>query len=199
MPLTISLACGRQHLDQLRIQDQERGMFGFACLAGKSRRLSASALAIAMIAASSPTVAQRAAATAEGGFAALAGTWSGGGTISTSGGSTERIRCRVSYAVSPSGSGLNQDLRCASDSYNFQVSSNIQNQGGALSGTWTEVTRNATGSVSGRMSGGTIQVAVTGPAFTAGLSIDTRGNKQSVSIRPRGADITDVSVSLTRN
>jgi hypothetical protein len=163
------------------------------------RFLAPAAFVAASLAFVSPSPAQRAAEAAEGGFAALAGTWSGGGTISTSRGGSERIRCRVSYAVSPSGSGLNQDLRCASDSYNFQVSSNIQNQAGALSGTWTEVTRNASGSVSGRMSGGSIQVAVNGPGFTAGLSITTRGNSQSVNIRPSGADITEVSVNLKRN
>jgi hypothetical protein len=162
------------------------------------RFLAPAAFVAASLALVSASPAQRAAEAAEG-FGALAGTWSGGGTISTSRGGSERIRCRVSYAVSPSGSGLNQDLRCASDSYNFQVSSNIQNQGGALSGTWTEVTRNASGSVSGRMSGGSIQVAVNGPGFTAGLSITTRGNSQSVNIRPSGTDITEVSVNLKRN
>jgi len=162
------------------------------------RFLAPAAFIAASLAPVSPGSAQRAAEAAEG-FAALAGTWSGGGTITTTNGGSERIRCRVSYAVSPSGTGLQQELRCASDSYNFQVSSNIQNQGGALSGTWTEVTRSASGTVSGRVSGGSIQVAVNGPGFTAGLSITTRGNSQSVSIRPRGADIADVSVSLKRN
>ena len=147
----------------------------------------------------SPSSAQRRAEPAEGGFAPLAGSWSGAGTITTKTGQ-ERIRCRVTYSVAPSGAGMRQDLRCASDSYNFQVASDIQNQGGGrLAGTWTEVTRNASGSVSGQMSGGSIQVAVTGPGFTAGLSISTRGNSQSVDIRPNGTDIVDVSVNLKRN
>jgi hypothetical protein len=94
---------------------------------------------------------------------------------------------------------LHQDLRCASDSYNFQVASDIVNQGGALSGTWSEVTRQVSGNVSGRMGGGAIQVAVSGPGFSAGLSIETSGNRQSVTIRPSGGDIRDVSVSLMRS
>ena len=142
----------------------------------------------------SPTLAQRA---GDGGFGALAGSWVGAGTISTSNGS-ERIRCRVNYAVS-GGNSLHQDLRCASDSYNFQVASDIVDQGGAISGTWTEVTRGVSGNVSGRMGGGSIQVAVSGPAFSAGLSISTSGNRQSVSIRPSAGDIRDVSVNLMKS
>ena len=171
-------------------------MFRFAYVGGSSRRIVAVGLALALSAAA-PALAQRAAA-AESGFGGVAGTWSGAGTISTASGNTERIRCRVNYTLTGGGNGLHQDLRCASDSYNFQVASDIVNQGGAISGTWSEVTRGVTGNVSGRMSGGAIQVSVTGPAFSAGLSISTSGSRQTVMIRPSGGDIRDVSVSLLK-
>jgi len=130
-------------------------------------------------------------------FAGLAGSWAGSGTISTINGS-ERIRCRVSYALSAA-NAVHQDLRCASDSYNFQVSSNIVDQGGTISGTWSEVTRQVSGNVSGRVGGGTIQAAVSGAGFTAGLSISTSGNRQSVTIQPSGGDVRAVSVNLMRS
>ena len=157
------------------------------------RVILAGAAVIAGMAASSPALAQR----GEGGFGPFAGSWVGSGTISTINGS-ERIRCRVSYAVG-GGNSLSQDLRCASDSYNFQVSSNIVNQGGAISGTWSEVTRQVSGNVSGRLGDGTLQASVSGPGFSAGLSISTSGNRQSVTIRPSGGDIRDVSVNLMRS
>jgi hypothetical protein len=173
-------------------------MSGFIDFQSKQPRWSrAGLLATALIMAGSAAVTERAVAAAEG-FGGLAGSWSGAGTISTTSGNSERIRCRVSYSVTPTGTGLHQDLRCASDSYNFQVSSDLINQGGSLSGTWTEVTRQASGNVSGRVNGSNIQVAVSGPAFSAGLSIVTSGNKQSVNIRPRGGDIAEVSLSLSR-
>jgi hypothetical protein len=131
------------------------------------------------------------------GLAQFAGSWIGQGTISTTNGS-ERIRCRVNYSLAGANT-LHQDLRCASDSYNFQVAADIVDQGGAISGTWTEVTRGVSGNVSGRMGGGSIQVAVSGPAFSAGLSISTSCNRQSVSIRPSAGDIRDVSVSLMKS
>jgi hypothetical protein len=153
----------------------------------------AGAASMTLVALAPPALAQR----ADAGFGQFTGSWVGQGTISTTNGS-ERIRCRVSYALRAA-NALHQDLRCASDSYNFQVASDIVSQGGSLSGTWSELTRQVSGNVSGRMSGGDIQASVSGPAFTAGLSISTSGNRQSVTIRPSGGDIRDVSVSLMRS
>ena len=82
---------------------------------------------------------------------------------------------------------------------NFQVSNNIVDQGGTSSGTWSEVTRQVSGNVSGRVGGGTMQAAVSGAGFTAGLSISTSGNRQSVTIQPSGGDVRAVSVNLMRS
>jgi hypothetical protein len=48
-----------------------------------------------------------------GPFLGLSGHWSGAGTITMKNGATERIRCRVAYAVNAAGKGLQQRLRCA--------------------------------------------------------------------------------------
>src|ERR1700761_6115731 len=77
-------------------------------------------------------------AQAGGPFAGMAGFWSGGGTVTLDDGSTERIRCRASYAVGGGGNGLQQTLTCASDSYKFNLTSNVTAQGPAISGTWSE-------------------------------------------------------------
>ena len=84
-----------------------------------------------------------------GAFAGMAGNWSGGGTVTLDDGSTERIRCRASYAVSAGGNGLNQTLICASDSYKFNLAANVVAEGGALSGTWSESSRNVNGTLRG--------------------------------------------------
>ena len=44
-----------------------------------------------------------------GAFAGMAGNWSGGGTITLDDGSTERIRCRATYAVRADGNGHQPD------------------------------------------------------------------------------------------
>jgi hypothetical protein len=127
-------------------------------------------------------------------FAGMAGNWSGAGTVQLDDGSTERIRCRATYAVGGGGEGLNQNLTCASDSYKFNLSSNVVAQRGALSGTWSESSRGINGNLEGRVGGGVFQVIANAPGFTANLTLTTRGNKQSVVIKAetgfRGANIT---------
>lgn len=131
-------------------------------------------------------------------FAAMAGSWSGGGVLSTSDGAQERLRCRASYDVGGSGAELHLNLRCASASYNFDLASNVQYRGGAISGDWSEASRNASGTISGRAAGGHIDASATGPSFSAGLSLTTRGSRQTVSIRPQGSNITGVTLALDR-
>jgi hypothetical protein len=133
-----------------------------------------------------------------GPFAGLAGVWSGGGTVTLDDGSTERIRCRATYAVGGGGTGLNQSLTCASDSYRFNLAGNVVSQGGALSGTWSESSRGINGSLEGRGANGNFQLIASAPGFSANLSVTTRGNRQSVVIRSDSA-FRGASISLSRS
>jgi hypothetical protein len=133
-----------------------------------------------------------------GPFAGLAGAWSGGGTVELVGGPRERIRCRATYAVSQAGNGLHQTLRCASDSYRFDLSSNILNQAGVLSGTWAETSRNIQGVLIGAAQGGRFQVNVTGPGFIANVSLTTQGDRQSVVITAQSVQSAGATITLTR-
>ena len=131
-----------------------------------------------------------------GPFAPLAGTWSGEGTITTSNGGGERIRCRARYTVGEGGRAFQQALTCASDSYKFEISSNVETDGTRVTGTWSEATRGVSGNLSGRISGPNISAIVDGPGFSAGVAVNTRGKSQSVNIKPGGTDVTDVTVNL---
>jgi hypothetical protein len=140
------------------------------------------------------------AANAEGPFASFAGNWRGDGKISLSDGSKESIRCRVAYSITGAGAVLTQELTCASQSYKFNVSSKVQAQAGALTGSWTETSRNVTGAVSGKVTEGLILATVSGGVFSAGLSLAIRGNMQYVQIKPQGAtDVVDVSVAFRKS
>jgi hypothetical protein len=133
-----------------------------------------------------------------GPFAGLAGVWSGGGTVTLDDGSTERIRCRATYAVGAGGNGLNQSLTCASDSYRFNLASNVVANNGSLSGTWSESSRNVSGNLEGRGSNGNFQVVASAPGFSASISLTTRGNKQSVTIRAE-SQFRGAVISLSRS
>lgn len=131
-------------------------------------------------------------------FAGMAGVWTGSGNISLEGGAKERIRCKATYAVSGDGTGLNQALLCASDSYKFELKSNVVARGNALSGQWTETTRNVSGDLQGSSSGGKFNVNVSAPGFDAKLTLTTTGNKQAVSIASDG-QFKGVNITLTRS
>jgi hypothetical protein len=131
-------------------------------------------------------------------FIAMAGTWSGGGLLSTSDGQQEQLRCRASYDVAGSGEQLRLNLTCASASYKFDLASEVEYRGGAIRGSWTEASRNASGTLSGRAAGDHVEAAARGDSFSASLSLTTRGGRQTVTIQPQGTNITSVSLALNR-
>jgi hypothetical protein len=132
-----------------------------------------------------------------GPFAGFDGAWAGNGTVSLSDGSTEHIRCKATYSIDGTGKALTQSLRCASDSYKFDLSSNVSSQGNNVSGTWSEASRNVFGNLQGRVGDGTIDVFVEAAGFAANLTLTTRGNKQTVQISSKG-EIRGVAITMTK-
>jgi hypothetical protein len=163
----------------------------------RTRALIGTGFAAALSLAGSPSHAQRA-TTGSGPFGELSGTWSGNGTITLSSGTRERIRCRSAYVVGNGGNNLQLRLRCASDSYTFDLNSNVNHTSGAISGSWSETTRNVAGSLSGRASANEIQARVDSPSFSANLTLTTRGDRQTVAIESRGSELAAVSIALRR-
>lgn len=127
-----------------------------------------------------------------GPFAPLAGSWSGGGTVILDDGSTERIRCRAKYA--PIGPTMELSLTCASDAYKFNLAANVLSDGSAITGSWSEASRNISGSLLGRGGGGNFEVVASAAGFNANIALKTTGNKQIVTMRAdsqfRGANIS---------
>src|SRR6266700_3097975 len=104
-----------------------------------------------------------------GPFEGFDGAWSGNGTVALSDGTTERIRCKADYKVNGTGLGLKQSLRCASDSYKFDLTSDVTSQGDRISGNWSEASRNVFGNLQGTAGGGRIEVFVEANGFAANL------------------------------
>jgi hypothetical protein len=130
-------------------------------------------------------------------FAGFAGNWSGKGTITLSDGAKENLRCKASYRVDRTGRTMNQSLRCASDSYRFDLSSDVVSHGSEITGQWSEASRDLFGSLRGRAAGGEIEVFVQAAGFAANLTIRTQGNRQSVRITSKG-EIRNVSITMVR-
>jgi len=133
-----------------------------------------------------------------GPFVGFDGTWTGNGTVALSDGTTERIRCKADYKVNGSGLGLKQNLRCASDSYKFDLSSDVTSQGDRISGNWSEASRNVFGNLQGTAGGGQIDVFVEAAGFAASLTLRTSGNRQTVQISSKG-EIRGVNITMVKS
>ena len=131
-------------------------------------------------------------------FAGFDGAWSGNGTVSLSDGTTERIRCKADYKVNGTGLGLKQSLHCASDSYKFDLTSDVTSQGDRISGNWSEASRNIFGNLQGTAGGGQIDVFVEATGFAANLTLRTNGNKQTVQISSKG-EIRGVNITMAKS
>jgi hypothetical protein len=133
-----------------------------------------------------------------GPFAGFNGAWSGNGTVALSDGTTERIRCKADYKVDGTGLALKQNLRCASDSYRFDLTSDVTSQGDRIHGSWSEASRNIFGDLQGTAGGGQIDVFVEANGFAANLTLRTNGNKQTVQITSKG-EIRGVTITMVKS
>ena len=132
-------------------------------------------------------------------FAALEGVWTGAGNIELANGSREAIKCRGAYDL-PKENNLHLDIRCASDSYKFELRGVANFSGGAVTGTWSEATRNAAGTISGTATPDRIEVLAKSAAFSATLTLATRGDQQTIDIQSQDQKTTvkGATISLAR-
>lgn len=140
-----------------------------------------------------------AAAAPAGPFVGLGGVWSGRGQIHFSNGSKESIHCRATYQVGADGQAMHQVLRCASDSYKFELTSDVESQDNQISGNWSERTRRLAGKLSGKVQHGRLNVLVQGDVFNAEVTLVSHGNRQTVTINSPGSKVSGVAISLRRS
>jgi hypothetical protein len=131
-------------------------------------------------------------------FDTMSGSWSGNGVITLGSGDKERIRCRAVYIINDDGGHVQQDLRCASDSYKFEMINELYYADGKVTGRWDEKTRRTGGVINGRASPGRIEALAETGGFAAFFTMTTRGDQQSVKIESKSPDISDVSITLRR-
>ena len=67
--------------------------------------------------------------------------------------------------------------------------------GNQVTGSWEEKTYSAKGEVTGRYSGEGFVLSIQGANFTAAMNVALSSCKQSISITPKGLDVTNVTIS----
>lgn len=134
-------------------------------------------------------------------FERLAGTWSGRGIIEMADGNREPLRCRAAYDVLKDGMSLQLNIRCASESYNFDLRSSAELERGRVTGVWSESTMNTGGQLTGRAEGDRIRVVANSDAFAAALTLVTNGHRQTVNIQSQQPDsrVKGASITLSRS
>jgi hypothetical protein len=132
-------------------------------------------------------------------FSGLAGKWSGDGSIALTKGTTERMRCDATYTVSGGGENVDLRLRCASDSYHFDLRISLADSAGAVLGNWSEPTQSVEGGISGTASHDLVTVTARGQDFSAAVTVATRGDTQKVQINAQSGELSRVAITLHRS
>jgi hypothetical protein len=141
---------------------------------------------------------QAAVARAEGAFPRLAGSWSGSGTVHLDQGKSEQITCRAYYNAKSAGADLALAIRCASSSYKIEMRATLSQQNGQVTGQWEERTFNAAGSVSGRATDTSLNLAIRG-AVSGTMSVTSSDASQRIEIKTVGSGLSGVTISLARS
>ena len=135
---------------------------------------------------------------AEGPFPRLAGSWSGSGTVHLDQGKSEQISCRAYYNAKSAGADLALAIRCASSSYKIEMRATLSQQNGQVTGQWEERTFNAAGSVSGRATDSSLNLAISG-AVSGTMSVTSSEASQRIEIKTVGTGLSGVTISLARS
>ncbi len=131
-------------------------------------------------------------------FASLAGRWTGEGRLGLKDSPPENVKCRATYFVSDGKNELKQTIRCATAGGSIEVQSQIQDVGGALTGTWTETTRNLAGDLVGTVRPGGFRIVVKGSALNASMDILVKDNKQIIEIQFTDSALVGLSLLMIK-
>lgn len=128
----------------------------------------------------------------------LAGRWVGEGFLGIKDGNSENVKCRVTYIPDGSSSQLKQTVRCASAGGSIEVQSTIVHSAGAISGSWSELTRNMRGDLSGKVTPRGFQVMVTGTDLSANMNVVINGPRQIIEIQFNNSSLIGLTLVLTK-
>ena len=95
-------------------------------------------------------------------------------------------------------SGLSINIKCASDNYKFELTSNVVERRGVISGKWSEASYKVSGNITGRVSGNRITAVAQGDSFNSPITMTTTGNRQTVSMTPERTYVISVQMALNR-
>ncbi len=133
-----------------------------------------------------------------GPFEKYAGRWVGEGRLGVRDGATEQVKCRVTYTATEKGHALHQSIRCASPAGSIDVQTDVKHAEGRLQGKWKELTRDWSGSLTGKVTDKSLRVRVAGDSFNANMNIELKGERQVIEIQFMDSALVGLTLWLTR-
>lgn len=131
-------------------------------------------------------------------FANLPGLWVGEGRLGFKDGQTESVTCRATYFADGGTSALRQTIRCASASGKIELKSTLAENGGQLSGAWTEAMYNLEGQLSGNVTPRGLHVVVKGQDLDANMDVIVKDKRQIVEIQFHNTRLVGLTLILNR-
>ena len=131
-------------------------------------------------------------------FDKVLGRWVGEGRLGVRNSATEQVKCRVTYLRSGSADELQQTIRCASSSGSIEVRSTVMHAEGALTGTWTELSRSMKGKLTGNVTPRGFRVHIKGESLTANMDIVVLGTKQVIEIQFINSSLIGLTLILDK-
>ncbi|MEO1207145.1 MAG: hypothetical protein AAFV45_12530 [Pseudomonadota bacterium] len=128
----------------------------------------------------------------------LAGRWSGWGTVNMTNGTKERVKCVSTFFIENGESSVRQNLRCASSAYKIDVRSDLNVKGKAITGTWEERNHNNSGQITGRLSGSTFRLAISGPVLNAKMTLNASRCKMNINITPVDFNVERIAIGMRK-
>jgi hypothetical protein len=128
----------------------------------------------------------------------LVGRWVGEGRLGVKDGQSENVKCRVTYIPAGAVDQLKQTVRCASAGGSIEVQSTITHAAGDISGTWSELTRNMQGDLTGQVTPRGFHVTVKGADLTANMNVVINGEKQIIEIQFHNSSLIGLTLVLAK-
>jgi hypothetical protein len=113
---------------------------------------------------------------------ALAGRWAGTATLVPESGPNQAYSCVVTYFPADNGARLTQNLRCKSEAYQFDGTTQLQIAGSKITGRWQDKVNNLDGIVNGTVKPDGFDILLSGDFFDAKMTIASTTCQQTFSI-----------------
>ena len=117
---------------------------------------------------------------------ALGGRWAGMASVTPDSGPDQASSCVGTYFPADNGAKLTQNLRCKSDSYQLDASTQLQIAGTKITGRWQDKVNNLDGIINGTVKPDGFDILLSGDFFDAKMTIARTSCQQSITIEFEG-------------